>query len=1043
MKKNLRVFVFSSVFLFLISPFTNMNLNGKNTLEKTLAFLKKSKSSSRSSSIKPVVDPILYQAKKYRLIGPPRGGRSPAVAGVTGQLFTFYVGASGGGVWKTSDAGQTWENISDGYFKCSSIGAIAVAESDPNVIYVGTGEVNLRGDVQTGVGVYKSEDAGKTWKYIGLEDSRHIGRIRIYPQNPDLVYVAVLGHAFGPNKERGVFRSKDGGATWEKVLYVSDKAGAVDLAMDVNNPRVLYAAIYQVVRKPWVLISGGGDSGLYKSTDGGNSWVELKKGLPRGLKGRIGVAVSPANSNRVYVNIEAEDGGGVYRSEDGGESFVRVSKERKLVTRAFYFTHIFADPVDENTVYVMNIRFYRSVDGGKTYNKITGSHGDHHDLWINPDKPQIMIQGNDGGAAVSFNGGKTWTSQMNQPTAEFYRVTTDSKFPYRVYGAQQDNSTISVPSRNIRRGVVPDMYAVGGGEQGHIAANPQNPDIVYAGTYEGIITRYDHQTGQIRNIEAYPQLAEGLPAESLRYRFQMNAPILVSPHDPKILYHTSQYVHKTTNEGQTWEIISPDLTTNDKSKQGPSGGPITLDHTGPETYTTIFAFEESPHKQGLLWTGTDDGLVHISQDGGANWENITPKEMPEWGTVNRIELSAHYPGRAFIAVHRYRLDDFRPYIFRTNNYGKSWTLITDRNGIPSHHFVRVVREDPVRRGLLYAGTEFGMYVSFNDGKSWQSLQLNLPAVQIADMVIKDDDLVVATHGRSFWILDDITQFRQINEEVLMSKAYLFESKDTYRPFGFTAYYHLVEELEEEVKLEFLDSDGNLIRSFSIKEDNKISAKKGMNRFIWDLRYPKADAVEDAQWFGENIGPKAVPGTYQLRMTVGAWTKARSFEIRKDPRLTTTQRDYQGQFDLAIKIRDRITQVFNVIRRIRDVRKQVETLSALSIKAEYGEEIDHAAQSLSQKLTSLEEKLMQTKNKDPLDTCNFPPQLDSQFIHLLNVVLSADTKPTDGAYERFEDLNPQLDSYLKQLQEIFEKDLASFNTLIRKKNIPPVILPVKK
>lgn len=1035
MNKNLRTWIFFLGVLLLFSTFFAANLNGE-------------KAASRTYSVKPAFDPALYKAMEYRLIGPPRGGRCPAVAGVRGELFTFYMGTSGGGVWKTTDAGGTWVNISDGYFKCSSIGSIAVADSDPNIIYVGTGETNLRGDVQTGVGVYKSEDAGKTWRHIGLEDSGQIGRIRIHPRNPDLVYVAVLGHAFGPNKERGVYRTKDGGGTWEKVLYVSDKAGAIDLAMDVNNPRILYAGFWQVIRKPWILISGGEESGfLYKSTDGGDTWSELTNGLPKGIKGKIGVAVSPTDSERVYVEIEEAEDGGVYRSDDGGKTFVCVNKEWKVRVRPFYYTHIFTDPVDEDTVYVLTYRFNKSVDGGKTYETVRVPHGDVHDLWINPDHPNIWINGNDGGACVSFNRGKTWSTQMNQPTAEFYRVTTDNQFLYRVYGCQQDNSTISVPSRTARRRSVPDMYAVGGGEQGQIAVDPRDSDIVYAGEYEGIITRYDHRTGQTRQIKAYPELAEGIAVETLKYRFQMNAPIRISPHDPNVLYHASQYLHKSTNQGQSWEIISPDLSRNDKSKQKPSGGPITLDHTGPETYCTIFAFEESPHTPGLLWAGTDDGLVHLSRDGGANWENITPKGIPEWGTVNMIELSAHDPGRAFLAVHKYRLDDFTPYIYRTNDYGKNWSLITANNGILSNHFVRVVREDPARKGLLYAGTEFGMYISFNDGKSWQPFQLNLPVVQIADMVIKEKDLVVGTHGRSFWILDDLTPLHQITEEVAKSKAYLFKPREAYRVEGRSmdgarVYYYLAEEHEGKVKLEFLDLEGKVINTFSSKEGRNVSAKAGMNRFLWDMSYPRAEVVPDASYFGRNAGPRVVPGAYKVRMTVGEWTQTKSFEVKKDPRLPTTQEDFQKQFDLAIKIRDKLTELNNAIRKIRYVRDQVGNLARTLKKAGYEDEIAQASNELSKKLTSIEEKLIQSENKKGADMVNFPPQLDSRFVYVLSVVLSAETQPTDGSYECFEDLKPKLAEYLNKLQEIIDKDLVSFNEMIQKKNIPPIIVSIK-
>jgi hypothetical protein len=631
---------------------------------------------------------------------------------------------------------------------------------------------------------------------------------------------------------------------------------------------------------------------------------------------------------------------------------------------------------------------------------------------------------------------------------EFYRVTTDNQFPYRVYGAQQDNSTVSVPSRIIQRTIYPDVYAVGGGEQGHIWVDPRNPDIVYASNYEGIIERYDHHTSQIRAIEAYPEMGEGVWAEALKYRFQMNAPVRLSPHDPNILYHCSQHVHKSLNEGQSWEIISPDLTQDDKSKQKPAGGPITWDNCGPEIYCTIFAFEESSHQPGLLWAGTDDGLVHISRNGGDTWENITPKGMPDWGTVNMIELSAHDPGRALIAVHLYRLDDFTPYIFKTNDYGKTWTLITKDNGIPSNHFVRVVREDPNRRGLLYVGTEFGMYVSFNDGKSWQSLQLNLPAVQVADMVIKDKDLVVATHGRSFWILDDLSPLHQINEEVTKAKIHLFKPRDAYRTqgregVGAIIYYHLSGALEKEIKLEFLDSEESLIHTFSSKKDKTLSIKPGLNRFVWDLRYPRADVVDDAIFFGGNRGPFAVPGSYLVRLIEAEQAHIQSFNIKKNPRLSNTQEELEEQFDLAINIRDRITETHNAIRQIRHVCLQLEDLSLRLKEAEY-KDIVQAGENLSQNLTAIEEKLMQTKNEvQGGDTMNFPPQIDAKLNWVLNRILNADTKPVNGAYERFADLDKELDQYLERLKNVFEKNLVAFIDLIREKNIPPVTITAKR
>ena len=1007
---------------------------------------------------KPAIDPTLFQAMEYRLVGPFRGGRAPAVSGIPGDLFTFYMGTSGGGVWKTTDAGTTWINISDGFFKSGSIGAIAIAPSDPTVIYVGTGEANIRGDVQTGVGVYKSEDAGKTWKNVGLENCGQIGRIRIHPKNPDLVFVAVLGHAFGPNPERGVYRSKDGGKSWDKVLFVSDKAGAVDLSMNPQDPRVLYAAIYQVLRQPWILVSGGEQSGLYKSVDGGDSWTKLTSGLPKGVKGRIGVTVSPANPSRVWAIIEAEDGG-IFFSEDEGESFARVNKDRVLRTRSFYFSHIYADPVEENTVYVMGIDFHRSRDNGKTFEMIDLPHGDTHDMWVNPQNPKIMINGNDGGGTISFNGGKTWSTQMNQPTAEFYRLATDNQFFYRLYGAQQDNSTASIASRTSGDGIsIQDWYEVGGGEQGHIWVDPRDSNIIYAGVMYNLITRLDRSTGQTRNIEAYPEMDEGQATEAMKYRFQDNAPIRISPHDPRILYYCSQYVHKSLNEGQSWETISPDLTRNDKSKQKPSGGPITLDHTGPEIYDTIFAFEESPLKAGELWAGTDDGLVHVSRDGGAHWENVTPKNMPEWATVNMIELSVHSAGRAFIAVQRYRLDDFKPCIYRTDDYGKTWELISADNGIPARHFVRVVREDPVRRGLLYAGTEFGMYVSFDDGKSWQSFQLNLPIVQISDMAIKENDLALATHGRSFWILDDITPLRQITDEVARGKYFLYQPRAAYRtvggssrdaqfgknpPPGAVIYFQLAEVPKEEVLLEVLDSEGKIVRTFSSKDGALGPLRPGMNRFIWNLSYPPAETVQGAFFAARSIGPKAVPGSYQVRLKIGSWNQTQTFEVKKDPRLSTTAEDFKAQFDLAVQVRDKFAELEQAVRDIRDVRDQVDHLLARLEGKGQGDEITVSGKSLKDKLRAIEEKLMQTKNETQLDTCNFPPMLDSQFLLLLNLVLSSDTKPTDGLLKRFEDIKGEWASYRKELDKVFDQELAQFNDLVRSKNVPAILVLKKK
>ncbi|MEE9179710.1 MAG: glycosyl hydrolase, partial [Vicinamibacteria bacterium] len=754
-------------------------------------------------------------------------------------------------------------------------------------------------------------------------------------------------------------------------------------------------------------------------------------------------------------------------------TFRLINKERKHRQRAWYYTHVYADPLDENTVYALNTAFYKSVDGGKTYESIPVPHGDNHDLWLNPKNPKILINSNDGGANVSLNGGKTWSTQSNQPTAEFYRVSTDNQFPYRVYGAQQDNSTVSIASRTASGGItVQNWYPVGGGESGHIAVDPRDANIVYAGSYGGTITRYDHRTGYRRNILDYPQLQLGQAPRDMKYRFQWNAPIRISPHDPNVLYHASNVVHKSTNEGQSWEVISPDLTRNDKERQDYSGGPLTWDNTGVEVYGTVFALEESSDQAGLLWVGTDDGLVHLSRDGGTNWTDITPEAMPEWGQVNMLELSAFSPGRAFLAVTRYKMDDFRPYILRTNDFGARWELLTNgQNGIPSNHFVRVVREDPGRQGLLYAGTEFGMYVSFNDGETWQSLQLNLPVTPITDMQVKDGDLVVATQGRSFWILDDLTTLQQLTNEVAEAESFLFSPRDTYRmgragrtrrrsgigenpPNGAVIYYYLENSPEDEVTLEILDANDELVRSFSSTEekeaepetffnegrDEKVSTDAGMNRFAWDLRYPDAEVTEGAIIWGTKQGPRAVPGSYKVRMKVGEWTDTRAFEVKKDPRLATTREDFQEQFDLSMKIRAMVVDTHEAVTRIREIRRQVEDLAERSSKAGRGDNIQEAAKSLNEALTAIEEKLYQTKLESNQDPLNFPPMLDNQILYLYGIVIGSEAKPTDGSYTRYDELKRELAEHLNALEKVMATELADFNTLVKEEAVPPVMVP---
>ncbi|MGE5816255.1 MAG: VPS10 domain-containing protein, partial [Acidobacteriota bacterium] len=765
----------------------------------------------------------LFSTMRWRSIGPERGGRSIASSGVVGRPDEYYFGAAGGGLWKTVDGGTTWSPVTDGQIKSSSVGAVAVSESNPDIVYIGMGEACLRGNIMQGDGIYKSTDAGKTWKNVGLADSQVVSRIRVHPKNPDLVYAAVFGHPAAPHDTRGVYRSKDGGQTWQRVLFRDNKTGAIDLVVDRNNPNVLYAALWEAYRVAWQMSSGGPGSGLFKSTDGGDTWTELTRnpGMPAGVIGRIGVAVSGADSNRVFAIVENQNGG-VLRSDDGGATWTKVNEERNLRQRAFYYTHIFADPRDRDTVYVLNTGFYKSTDGGKKYTTLRPPHGDNHDLWIDPTNPKRLINSNDGGANVSLTGGATWTDQ-DFATAQFYHVATTKDFPYHVCGAQQDNSTACITSEPQRGRATATLYPVGGGESGYIAPDPTNPDIFYAGSQGALVTRFDRKTGQIRDVQVYPRFFSGEPSSALKERWQWTFPIVFSPRDPHILYVTSQHVWKSTNQGQSWESISPDLTRADPKTLGLSGGPITGDMNGPEIYATVFALAPSPLELNLLWAGSDDGLIHVTRDGGSHWENITPRDLPEFSRVSIIDASAHDPSTAYVAAKRYQLDDRQPYIYRTHDFGKSWTRIV--NGIRSDDYVHVVREDPRRKRLLYAGTEHGMYVSFDDGDNWQSLSLNLPDTQIADLVVQGNDLVAATHGRSFWILDDITPLREYKPEISTTDAYLFTPSDAVRGGGQSAaIYYYLKTPAQKVTLDVLDANGQVVRTYATtrEEDEKAA-----------------------------------------------------------------------------------------------------------------------------------------------------------------------------------------------------------------------------
>ncbi|HEY3028242.1 MAG TPA: hypothetical protein VGJ55_18995 [Pyrinomonadaceae bacterium] len=1039
---------------------------------------------------------------QWRAIGPFRGGRSTAVAGVASQPMVFYFGGTGGGVWKTTDGGINWEAVSDGsVFGTGSVGAIGLSDSDPNTVYVGMGESPIRGNVSHGDGVYKSTDAGKTWKRIGLEDTRQISRIRVHPKNPDIVYVAAQGHVWAPNQQRGVFRSKDGGKTWDKVLFRSDKAGACDLIIDPANPNNIYAGFWEVYRKPWTLESGGSGSGIFKSTDGGDTWSEITRnqGLPKGTIGIVGITVSPANPDRVWAIVEAEDGG-VFRSDNGGKTWTKTNEQRNLRQRAWYYSRIYADSKNADTVYVLNTGFYKSNDAGKTFTSISVPHGDNHDLWIAPDDPNRMINSNDGGANVSFNGGKSW-SEQDQPTAQFYRVALDNDFPYHVYGAQQDNSTVRISSRSTSSGITrEDWFDVGGGESGWIAPSPKDSEIVFAGSYDGLITRYDHHTDQLRDVNPYPNNPMGWGADALKYRFQWNFPIVFSPHDPNTLYAGANVLFKSTNEGQSWQVISPDLTRNDKSKQLSSGGPITKDNTSIEYYDTIFTVMESPVQAGTIWSGSDDGLVYVTRDGGKDWANVTPPKeiMPEWIQINSLEASPFDPASAYVAATMYKFDDYKPYLYKTSDYGKTWKKIT--SGIPDNAFTRVVREDPNKRGLLYAGTETGMYMSLDDGANWLSMQFNLPVVPITDLAIhkRERELVAATQGRSFWIFDELPLLHQMTAagRNTVLETQLFKPKDAYRmpggggfnlpatatigknpPNGVVVYYSLKTKPATDVVLEFLDAGGKSIRKFTAKAPKpqptpapgtaqvqtppeqpqapsgeesesfgrggapaRVTTDVGLNRFVWDLRYAEAVRFPGMiLWAGETRGPRIAPGSYQVKLTVDGKTMTEAFEVKPDPRLQTTPADYARQLDLALKIRDKLNETHNAIVQIRDVRKQVEDLLKRVKDQPGAKAINDAGTTLNKNLTSVEEALYQTKNQSSQDPLNFPIRLNNKLAALGGVVSGSETPPTDQSLVVYDEIVTQIEAQLQRLAQLMKTDVPAFNQLVHDQNIPAVVV----
>lgn len=977
-----------------------------------------------------IPDPKIYDALEWRQLGPFRGGRSDGVTGVAGSDKIYYFASAGGGIWKTYDAGQSWKAVSDGFFG-GSMGAVAVAESDTSVVYAGGGEKTVRGNVSFGYGVWKSTDAGKTWERAGLDKSRFISRMRIHPTNPDIVYAAVLGDIFKPDRTRGVYKTIDGGKNWENVLFASDVAGAVDLIIDPKNPEILYATTWDIKRTPYSLESGGPSSKMYKSVDGGKSWIDLtvKEGFPEGMLGIMGITVSPKNPDRLYAIIENENGG-VYTSKDAGDTWEKVNEDRSLRQRAWYYTRIFADTQDEEIVYVLNVSYHKSTDGGKTFKGANAPHGDHHDLWIDPANNQRMIIADDGGAQVSEDGGKNWSTYMNQPTAQFYRVTTDNSFPYRIYGAQQDNSTVRIRHRNDGDAITEsDWESTAGGESGWIAPDPKNNDIVYGGSYGGYLTRENHRTGTSRSVNVYPNNPMGHGAEDMKYRFQWNFPIFFSPHDPNMLYTTSNQFHRSTNEGQSWEVFSPDLTRNDSSKLGSSGGPITKDNTSVEYYATIFTAAESPLKKGVIWAGSDDGLVHVTQDNGVSWENVTPPSMPEWLQINSIEASPFDPAEAYFAATGYKTGDYEPYLYKTKDYGKTWTKIT--SGIAEEHFTRVVRADPEQRGMLYAGTETAIYYSKDDGASWHSLQLNLPIVSITDLAIKENNLIASTQGRSFWIIDDLTVLHQADPSVGTKSLHLFKPQDSYRidgvkkssltegsnrPGGVLVYSYLQEEPKEELKIEFFDSKNQKLKEFSTKGINgdTLKVKAGSNEFNWNLRVQDAEGFDGLIMWAANLrGPKVPPGYYKVRMTLDGKAQEQTFKVLADPRYESTQAELVEQYDFLLGVRDKLTETHQTIKLIHTYRAEMDSLEIKPANLE----------TILSDMDQIEKTLYQTQNKSGQDPLNFPIRLNNKLAHLSSVVGNGDYKPTDQSEEVKVELVTKIDAELSQFKKLEKEQIS--------------------
>ena len=1011
------------------------------------------------------LDVFFKEALKWRNIGPFRGGRSLTAIGVPSQPLTYYFGSVGGGVWKTIDGGLEWSNISDGYFKTGSVGALAVSESDPNVIYAGMGEACIRPVMTShGDGIYRSTDAGDTWSHIGLDESRTISQVIVHPKNSDLVYVAVQGDQYTASKTRGIYRSFDGGENWEKVLYVNEHAGASGLSMDRTNPRILYASFWDHQRKPWQMRSGGEGSGIYKSIDGGNTWEKLTKGLPDKM-GKTDVSVSGANSKRVYVIAEAEKGG-LFRSDDGGKSFKRMNSDRVLIARSWYYIHVFADPQDENVVYVLNAPFMKSTDGGKSFNNMSVPHGDNHGLWINPFNNQNMINANDGGANISFNGGKSWSTQKNQPTAQFYRVITDNRFPYFVYGGQQDNSSVAIPSRTKGRGIDwSDWYRAAGCESAYLAFDPDNPLELYGGCYQGLIEKLNVMTLKSRSIMAYEYLGLGSIPRDQKFRFNWNAPIFTSPHDPNTIYHAGNVLFKTVDGGDSWEVISPDLTKNDDAKHDMGSEPFTNEAAGGEVYNTIMYAVESQHKDGTIWTGSDDGLIHITRDGGTNWKNVTPRGMDE-GMVNAIEISPHNPGTAYVAFTKYKFGDLSPYIYKTTNYGTTWTQKS--KGILNDAFVRVVREDPAQKDLLYAGTETGLYLSMNGGKLWTSFQLNLPTVPITDLTIRNNDLIASTQGRAFWILDDLTPLHQYNKTLKKKDFHLFSPRVAYRtsggssesktmgqnpPSGAIIIYHIANEFDKDstLTLEILNQSETVIRTITNKSGQsaktfgapysgaKIPAKQGINRYIWNLRVDDLVMVPDISFYGSYAGYRVGPGDYKIRLTIGETSMEQPLTVQHDPRMDIRVRDTQAHQKLMSDIYIKINDLHTAIVKARSIRSQIKKMNNRIKEIGNMEELISTGKLAIKAIDNWEGQVVQTEMKTFQDVVNFINRLNAHMINLLETIDSADPPLTQGQRNRYGDLSEEWHKHKKKLDSIINNEVTEFNRLYKKEGLPAVII----